>query len=115
MQGNLMEGIYSDEEAEQLAVIYTKKADDLIPMQARGGLEGVGNWAANETYLLFKNDEGIYEGNISMVNASDLSSENKWWGNRGDLFFVDQPGFFYGSIGSPQGYITPADTAAMRV
>lgn len=115
VQGNLMAGIYSAEEAEQLAVIYTKKADDLIPMQARGGLEGVGNWAANETYLLFKNDEGIYEGNISMVNASDLSSENKWWGNRGDLFFVDQPGFFYGSIGSPQGYITPADTAAMRV
>lgn len=115
VQGNLLMGAYSNEEAEQLATVYTQKAKDLIPMQVRGGLEGVGNWAANDVYLLFKNDEGIYEGNFSMNNANDLSATNTWWGNRGDLFFVDNDNFFYGSIGSPQGYIVPADTASHRL
>ena len=115
VQGNLLSGAYSNEEAEQLAAIYTQKASDLIPMQVRGGLDGVGNWQVNETYLLFKNDEGIYEGNFSMKNATDLSAGNTWWGNRGDLFFVDNNNFFYGSIGSPQGYIVPADTISHRL
>ena len=110
VQGKLMGGEYTDEEAEQLTPVYQQKAKDLIPMQVRGGLEGVGNWAANETYLLFKNDEGIYEGNFTMVNASNLSMENTWWGNRGDLFFVDQSNNFYGSINSPENYIVPSDT-----
>lgn len=110
VQGNLMAGTYADDEAEQLAKVYQQKAKDLIPMQVRGGLEGVGNWDKNETYLLFKNDEGIYEGNFTMVNASNLSMENTWWGNRGDLFFVDQSDNFYGAINSPENYIVPSDT-----
>ena len=115
VQGNVLSGAYSDEEAENLTQVYKQKAADLIPMQVRGGLEGVGNWQANDMYLLFKNDNGIYEGNVTMHNADDLSATNSWWGNRGDLFFVDNGNFFYGSVGSPQGYIVPADTASMRL
>ena len=115
VQGNILAGTYSDEEAKQLLEVYTRKANDLIPMQVRGGLEGVGSWQVNDVYLLFKNDEGIYEGDITMHNATDLSAENTWWGNRGDLFFVDNSNWFYGSIGSPQGYIVPSDTITHRL
>lgn len=115
VEGNLMLGTYSNDEAEELAKVYNQKALDLVPIQARGGLEGVGNWAWNEVYLLFKNENGIYEGNISMVNASDLSATNSWWGNRGDLFFADDYNNYYVSIGSPQGYIVPSDTTTMRI
>ena len=115
VQVNIMLGTYSNNEAESLTKVYTQRALDLIPIQARGGLEGVGNWAWNEVYLLFKNENGIYEGDVSMVNASDLSATNSWWGNRGDLFFADDYNNYYVSIGSPQGYIVPSDTTTMRI
>lgn len=110
VHNNLYAGTYSDAEAEELATVYQAKAKELIPVQVRGGLEGVGNWATNDVYLLFKNDEGIYEGDIAMHNSDDLSASNTWWGNRGDLFFVDNNNYYYGAVNSPENFIIPSDT-----
>lgn len=106
-------GTYSDEEALKLAADYTSLALDLVPIMAKGGLQDVGNWGDNDVYLLYRNSEGIYEGVIKVVDSSDLSESNSWWGNRGDIFFKDSKGKNW-SCGRPADkFITPATTQAI--
>ena len=58
------------------------------------------NGCDNDVYLLYPNEDGVYEGDISFIDSDDLSATNPWWGSRSDLFFKDAKGVEW-SCGRP--------------
>lgn len=71
----------------------------------RGGLEGVGDWAANTFYPLNNYGDGKYTGTVKI--HPNRTTRECVWGNRADLFFEKSDGTLFGA---PWGsrFVTPA-------
>ena len=101
-------GAYEDGEAIAQAEECRLLAERFTPIMAKGGLQKVQNGCDNDVYLLYPNEDGVYEGDISFIDSDDLSATNPWWGSRSDLFFKDAKGVEW-SCGRPSDrFITPA-------
>lgn len=103
-------GAYEDSEAENLSEEFSQLTEHFTPIMAKGGLQNVQNGYDNDIYLLYPNQDGVYEGDISFIDSDDLSNTNQWWGSRSDLFFKDAKGVEW-SCGRPTDrFLTPTVT-----